>query len=95
MLKHPIFVLTRLSILLLLLLSFLFFQLVFFFMTSLVFITVEFESPCQKVRPAGISKGDFIQSLLDEVYADTPPEFVLCVGDDNSDEKGYQASVLF
>jgi trehalose-phosphatase len=48
-----------------------------------------------EVRPAGISKGDFIQTLLDEQYVEGPPDFVLCIGDDNSDEKSYQVVKRF
>jgi len=42
-----------------------------------------------EVRPAGVSKGDFIAHLLGDAYVDEPPGFVLCVGDDLSDEKSY------
>jgi hypothetical protein len=42
-----------------------------------------------EVRPAGVSKGDFIAHLLSDQYVDAPPGFVLCVGDDLSDEKSY------
>ena len=42
-----------------------------------------------EVRPAGVSKGDFISHLLGDAYVDEPPGFVLCVGDDLSDEKSY------
>mmetsp|Transcript_18560 Transcript_18560/g.22008 ORF Transcript_18560/g.22008 Transcript_18560/m.22008 type:complete len:529 (-) Transcript_18560:302-1888(-) len=55
-----------------------------------------------EVRPQGISKGDFIRSLMDDMFDEgidhssssptnhQPPDFVLCIGDDASDEKSYQ-----
>ena len=48
-----------------------------------------------EVRPAGISKGDFIARLLEEQYVEAPPEFALCIGDDPSDEKCYSVVKRF
>lgn len=48
-----------------------------------------------QVRPAGISKAAFLAKLLEDHYGDAPPDFVLCVGDDASDEKSYTAVKRF
>jgi trehalose 6-phosphate synthase/phosphatase len=50
-----------------------------------------------EVRPKGISKGDFIRSLLDELVEtkQTFPDFVLCIGDDTSDEKSFQVYIKY
>ena len=43
-----------------------------------------------EVRPAFINKGGIAKRLISE-YGDTPPEFVLCLGDDFTDEDMFRA----
>ena len=35
-----------------------------------------------EARPSGVSKAAFIQNTFTEVYAEEPPDFILCIGDD-------------
>ena len=48
-----------------------------------------------EVRPKGCSKAAFISFLLEDAYLEKPPDFILCIGDDNSDEKSYAAVKRF
>mmetsp|Transcript_27530 Transcript_27530/g.64255 ORF Transcript_27530/g.64255 Transcript_27530/m.64255 type:complete len:1210 (+) Transcript_27530:256-3885(+) len=41
-----------------------------------------------EVRPSGVSKGDYVEQILDELM-DNPPDFCICIGDDASDEGCY------
>jgi trehalose 6-phosphate synthase/phosphatase len=40
-----------------------------------------------EVKPKGISKGAMVRRILDECH----PDFVLCLGDDKSDEEMFRA----
>lgn len=46
-----------------------------------------------EVKPSGINKGQVVERILTEASKDAmgPPDFVLCIGDDRSDEKMYDA----
>merc|ERR1712178_29733 len=48
-----------------------------------------------EARPSGVSKAAFIQNTFTEVYAEEPPDFILCIGDDPSDEKSYKVVKQF
>ncbi len=41
-----------------------------------------------EVRPKNINKGEIVKSLIQEYPEDAPPEFILCAGDDTTDEVG-------
>lgn len=46
-----------------------------------------------EVKPAGVNKGQVVERILTEASRGTTgaPDFVLCIGDDRSDEKMYNA----
>uniref|UniRef100_A0ACD5UW89 Uncharacterized protein n=1 Tax=Avena sativa TaxID=4498 RepID=A0ACD5UW89_AVESA len=47
-----------------------------------------------EVKPQGVSKGVVVESLLSSmVRSQKPPDFVLCVGDDRSDEDMFESMV--
>lgn len=45
-----------------------------------------------EVKPQGVSKGGAVERiLLQTADAGTPPDFILCIGDDRSDEDMFTA----
>ena len=46
-----------------------------------------------EVKPSGVNKGQVVENILTEASQDMDgaPDFVLCIGDDRSDEKMYNA----
>lgn len=43
-----------------------------------------------EVRPKNINKGEIVRSLVEKYPADGPPEFILCAGDDKTDEDMFR-----
>ena len=44
-----------------------------------------------EVKPQGVSKGGIVERILNELSRRGPPDFVLCIGDDRSDEDMFTA----
>ena len=44
-----------------------------------------------EVKPQGVSKGGIVERILNDLSRRGPPDFVLCIGDDRSDEDMFTA----
>lgn len=44
-----------------------------------------------EVKPQGVSKGGIVERILTDLSRRGPPDFVLCIGDDRSDEDMFTA----
>ena len=44
-----------------------------------------------EVKPQGVSKGNIVERILTDLSRRGPPDFVLCIGDDRSDEDMFTA----
>ncbi|XP_073010792.1 probable alpha,alpha-trehalose-phosphate synthase [UDP-forming] 9 [Typha latifolia] len=44
-----------------------------------------------EVNPQGISKGVVVENLISTVLSRKPPDFILCIGDDRSDEDMFES----
>lgn len=47
-----------------------------------------------EVRPRFVNKGEIARRLV-AAYGESPPEFILCLGDDFTDEGKHKACVIF
>ncbi|KAJ0844176.1 putative alpha,alpha-trehalose-phosphate synthase (UDP-forming), Trehalose-phosphatase [Helianthus annuus] len=54
-------------------------------------VTVKREKSCVEIKPQGVSKGLVVKRLLANMHErGTTPDFVLCIGDDRSDEDMFE-----
>ncbi|MFS8017683.1 putative alpha,alpha-trehalose-phosphate synthase (UDP-forming), Trehalose-phosphatase [Helianthus anomalus] len=54
-------------------------------------VTVKREKSCVEIKPQGVSKGLVVKRLLATMHErGTTPDFVLCIGDDRSDEDMFE-----